>query len=149
MQGSVNDLYHVVHNSPSVQFSSVAQSCPSLCNLKDCSTPGLPVHHQRPELAQTHIHGAGDALQPSHPLSSPSPPAFTLSKHQGLSQRLSSSHQVAKGPEYPLTLIYNWTFASLDDHPAVTPSPSSVASVPANLIFSLFFSPKLLFAFEV
>ena len=65
-------------------FSSVAQSCPTLCNLMDCSTPGLPVHHQLPELAQTHVHWVSDAIQPSHHLSFPPPPAFNLSKHQGL-----------------------------------------------------------------
>ena len=68
------------------QFSSVSQSCPSLCDPMDCSTPGFPVHHQRPEFTQTHIHQVGDAIQPSHPLSSPSPPAFSLSQHQGLFQ---------------------------------------------------------------
>ena len=62
----------------------------------DRSTPGLPVHHQLPELAQTHVHRVGDAIQPSHPLSSPSPPAFNLSQHQGLFQGVSSSQQVAK-----------------------------------------------------
>ena len=62
----------------------------------DSSTPGLPVHHQLPELAQTHVHRVGDAIQPSHPLSSPSPPAFNLSQHQGLFQGVSSSQQVAK-----------------------------------------------------
>ena len=61
-----------------VQFSSVTQSCPTLCDPRECSTPGLPVHHQLPELAQTHVHRAGDAIQPSHPLSSPSPPAFFI-----------------------------------------------------------------------
>ena len=61
----------------------------------DSSMPGFPVHHQLPELAQTHVHQIGDAMQPSHPLSSPSPPAFNLSQHQGLF-RVSSSHQVAK-----------------------------------------------------
>ena len=76
-------------------FSSVTQSCPVLCNPMDCSTPGFPVHHQIPELAQTHGHQVGDAIQPSHPLSSPSP-AFNLSHHQGLFQWVSSSHQVAK-----------------------------------------------------
>ena len=78
------------------QFSSVAQSCPSLCDPMDCSTLGFPVHHQLPELAQTHVHGVSDAIQPSHSLSSPSPPAFNLSQHQGLFQWLISSHQVAK-----------------------------------------------------
>ena len=64
------------------QFSSVAQLCPSLCDPRDCSMPGLPVHHQLPEFTQTHVHQIGDAIQPSHPLSSPSPPAFNLSQHQ-------------------------------------------------------------------
>ena len=66
-----------------VQFSSVAQSCLILCDPMECSTPGFPVHHQLLELAQTHIHRVGDAIQPSHPLPSPSPPAFNLSQHQG------------------------------------------------------------------
>ena len=69
-----------------LQFSSVAQSCPTLCELMDCSTPCLPVHHQLPEFTQTHVHRVGDAIQPSHVLSSPSPPAFNLSQHQGLFQ---------------------------------------------------------------
>ena len=70
----------------SVQFSSVAQSCLSLCNPMNCSTPGLPVHHQLPEFTQTHVHRVGDAIQPSHPLSSPSPPAPDPSQHQSLFQ---------------------------------------------------------------
>ena len=65
------------------QFSSVAQLCSTLCDLMNCSTPGLPVHHQLPESTQTHVHCVVDAIQPSHPLSSPSPPAFNLSQHQG------------------------------------------------------------------
>ena len=77
-------------------FSSVSQSCPTLCDLKDCNIPGFPVHHQLPELAQTHVHWVGDAIQPSHPLSSPPPPAFNLSQHQGLFQWVSSWHEVAK-----------------------------------------------------
>ena len=80
----------------SVQFSSVVQSCPILCNSMDCSTPGLPVHHQLRELTQTRVHSVGNAIQPSHPLSFPSPPTFNLSQHQGLFQQISSSHQVAK-----------------------------------------------------
>ena len=67
-----------------------------------CSTPGLPVHHQPPEFTQTHIHQVSDAIQPSHPLLSPSPPAFNLSQHQGLFQRVSSWHQVAKVLELQL-----------------------------------------------
>ena len=68
----------------SVQFSSVAQSCPTLCDPMNCSMPGLPVHHQLPEFTQTHAHQVGDAIQPSHFLSSPSRLAFNLSQHQGL-----------------------------------------------------------------
>ena len=76
----------------------VAQSLShvQLCNPIYCSTPGFPVLHHLPELAQTHVHQVGDAIQPSHPLPSPSPPAFSLSQHQGLFQWVSSSHQVAK-----------------------------------------------------
>ena len=68
----------------SVPFSSVAQSCPTLCDPMNRSTPGLPVHHQLLEFTQTHVHQVGDAIQPSHPLSSPSPPAPNPSQHQGL-----------------------------------------------------------------
>ena len=64
------------------QFSSVAQSCPTICHPMDCSMAGFPVHHQYSELAQTHIHRVTDAIQPSHPLSSPSPPALTVSQHR-------------------------------------------------------------------
>ena len=70
----------------SVQFSSVAQSCPTLCNPMNRSMPGLPVHHQLPEFTQTHIHRVSDAIQPSHPLSSSSPPALNPSQHQSLFQ---------------------------------------------------------------
>ena len=70
----------------SVQFSSVTQSCLTLCDLMNRSTPGLPVHYQLLEFTQTNVHRAGDAIQPSHSLSSPSPPAFNLSQHQGLFQ---------------------------------------------------------------
>ena len=75
------------------QFSSVAQLCPTLCDPMNHSTPGLRVHHQLPESTQTHVHWVGDAIQPSHPLSSPSSPAVKLSQHQGLFKWVSSSHQ--------------------------------------------------------
>ena len=84
------------------QFSSVTQSCLTLCNPMDCSTPSFPVHHQLPEFTQTHVHWVGDAIQPSHPLLFPSPPAFNLSQHQGLFKRVSSSHHVAKVLEFQL-----------------------------------------------
>ena len=80
--------------------SSVAQSCPALCDPMDRSTPGLPVHHQLPEFTQTHVHHVGDAIQPSHPLLSPSPPAPHPSQHQGLFQLVSSSHEVARVLEF-------------------------------------------------
>ena len=97
----------------SVQFSSVAQSCLTLCNPMDCSTLGLLVHHQRLELAQTHVHQVSDAIQPFHPLSSPSAPAFNLSQHQGLSQWVSSSHQLAKVLELQLYhQCFQWLFTT-------------------------------------
>ena len=78
------------------QFSSVTQLCLTVCNPMNCSMPGLPVHHQLPESTQTHVHRVGDAIQLSHPLSSPSPPALNLSQHQGLFKWISTLHQVAK-----------------------------------------------------
>ena len=95
--------YHTValisHTS---KFSSVAQSCPTLCDPTNHSMPGLPVHHQLPESTQTSVHWVSDAIQPSHPLSSPTPPALNLSQHQGLFKWVSSSHQVAKVLEFQL-----------------------------------------------
>ena len=83
-----------------VQFSSFTQLCPTLCDPMNHSTPGLPVHHQLPEFTQNHVHWVGDAIQPSHPLSSPAPPALNLSQHQGLLKWVSPSHQVAKVLEF-------------------------------------------------
>ena len=80
----------------SAQFSSVTQSCPTLCDPMNRSTPGFPVHHQLPEFTQTHVHRVRDAIQPSHPLLSRSPPAPNPSQHQSLFQWVSSSHQMAK-----------------------------------------------------
>ena len=92
------------------RFSSVAQSCMTLCNPMNRSTPGLPVHHQLLESTQTHVHRVSDAIQPSHPLSSPSPPTFNLSQHQGLFKLVSSSHQVAKVLEFQLQhQSFQWT----------------------------------------
>ena len=83
----------------SQSISSVAQLCPTLCDPMNCTTPGLPVHHQLPEFTQTHVHRVGDAIQPSHPLSSPSP-APNPSQHQSLFQWVNSSHEVAKVREF-------------------------------------------------
>ena len=77
---------HLEREVASFQFSSVAQSCPPLCNPMNLSMPGLPVHHQLPEFTQTHVHQVGDAIQPSHPLSSPSSPVPNPSQYQGLFQ---------------------------------------------------------------
>ena len=85
-----------------MQFSSVAQSCPTLCNPIDWSTPGFPVHHQHPEFTQTPIHHVSDAIQPSHPLSSPSPPTSSLSQHQFLISNESVLH--IRWPQY-------WSFS--------------------------------------
>ena len=98
------------HHNPSVQFSSIAQLCPTLCDPMDRSMPGLPVRHQLPEFTQTHVHWVGNAIQSSHPLSSPSPPALSLSQHQGLFKWVSFSHQVAKVLEFQLQhQSFQWT----------------------------------------
>ena len=98
------------YQSTSVQFSSVAQSCPTICDLMNRSMPGLPVHHQLPEFTQTHMHWVGDAIQPSHPLSSPTPPAPNPSQHQGLFQWVNSLHEVAKVLEFqPQHQSFQWT----------------------------------------
>ena len=86
----------------SVQFSSIAQSCPTLCDPMNRSTLGLSVYHKLPEFTQTHAHQVGDDIQPSLPLSSPSPSAPNHSQHQGLFQRVNSSHEVAKVLEFQL-----------------------------------------------
>ena len=88
------DLIQVSPHIWGFSVSSVTQSCLTLCNCMDCRTPGFLIHHQLPELAQTHVHRVCDAIQPSYPLSSPSLPAFNLSQHQGLFQWVSSSHEV-------------------------------------------------------
>ena len=94
----------------SVQFSSVAQSSPTLCDPMNCSTPGFPVHYKVPEFTQTHAHRVSDAIQPCLPLSSPSPLAPNPSKHQGLFQRVSSSHEVAQVLKFQLQhQSFQWT----------------------------------------
>ena len=93
-----------------LQFSSVAQWCPTLYDPMNCSTPGLPVHHKLSESTQTHVHWVSDVIQPSHPLSSPSPPALNLSQHQDLFKWVSFSHEVAKVLEFQLQhQSFPWT----------------------------------------
>ena len=94
------------------QLSSVTQSCPTLCNPMNCSSPGLPVHHQLSEFTQTHAHWVGDAIQTSNPLLFPSPPAFNLSHHQGLFKWVSSSHKVAK-------VLDSFNISPSNEHPGL------------------------------
>ena len=105
----VAHLLYLYACRPTVQFSCSVMS--DSATPMDCSTPGLPVHHQLSELTQTHVHWVGDAIQPSHPLLSPSPPAFNLSHHQGLFQWVSSLHQVTKVLEFQLQhQSFQWIF---------------------------------------
>ena len=96
-----------------LQFSSITQLCLTLCDPMDCGTPDFPVHHQLLELAQTQVHQVEDAIQPSCPLSSPSPPAFNLSQHQGLFQWVSSSHQVAKYCSFSFSISHSNEYSGL------------------------------------
>ena len=99
------------HNKEPICYCSVAQSCPTLCDPMDCSVPGFPVLHHLTEFAQTHLHWVGDAIQPSHPLSSPSSPVFNLSQPQGLFQWVISSYHVAKVLELQLQhQSFQWIF---------------------------------------
>ena len=139
----------------SQSVSSVTQSCLTLCDPMDCSTTGLPVHHQLPELAQTHVHWVGDAIQPSHPLSSPSLPAFNLSQHQGLFQWVGSSPQVAKVLELQLQYqSFQWIFRTDFFYNRLVGSPcsprDSEESSPTaqfksiiSLVLSFLYSPTL------
>ena len=97
----------------SVQFSSVLQSCPVLSNPMDCSMPGLPVHHQLPEFTQTHVRWVGDANKPSHPLLSPSPPAFNLSLHQGIFQWLSLHIRWPKSQSFSFSISCSNEYSGL------------------------------------
>ena len=109
-----------------VHFSSVAPTCLTLCNSMNCSTPGFPVLHYLPQFTQLHVHWVRDAIQPSHPLSSPSLPAFNLSQHQGLFQWVRSSHQVAKVLEFQLQhQSFQWIFRTDFLSDGVVGSPCS------------------------
>ena len=136
-------------------ISSVTQSCLTLCNPMDCSTPGLPVYHQLPEFTQTHVHWVGDASQLTHPLSSTSPPAFNLSQHQDFFQGVSSSHQVAKVLELQLQhQSFQWIFRNdfLEDglvgSPCSPRDPQESSPTPQlksinSLALSFLYSPTL------
>ena len=133
----------------SAQYSLVPQSCPTLCDPMDCSTPGFPVRHQLSELTQTHVHGISDVIQPSPPLSSPSP-AFNLSQHQGLFQWVGSSHQVAKVLELQLQhQSFQWIFRTdvvgspCSPRDSQESAPTSQFTSINSLVFSFLYSPTL------
>ena len=119
-------LLQISQSITSVQFSSVAQLCLTLWDPMNCSTPGFPVHHQLPELTQSHVHRVNDAILPSHPLLSPSLPAFNLSQQQGLYQWVSSSHQMAKLLEFPFQhQSFQWIFRTDFLYSGLVGSPCS------------------------
>ena len=137
------------------QFSSVTQSCLTLCNPIDYSMPGFPVHHQLPELAQTHVHQVSDAIQPSHPLLSPSPPAFNLFQHQGFfqmtqffasgGQRIGASASASVLPMniqdwYPLGWT-GWITCSPRDSQGSSPTPQFKSII--SSVLSFLYSPTL------
>ena len=106
----IKDLTGGTHRGRFKSISSVQSLSPTLCDHMNCSMPGLPANRQLPEFTQTHVHRVSDAIQTSHPLSSPSPPAFNLSQHQGLFKWVSSLHQVAKVLEFQLQhQSFQWT----------------------------------------
>ena len=112
-------VFLIIASQFSVQFNSVTQLCPTLCNPMNRSTPGLPVHHQIPEFTQTHVHWVSDAIQPTHPLSSPSPPTFNLSQHQVFSNE---SVLLIRWPKY-------WSFS----FPISPPNEYSVHPLGLNI----------------
>ena len=130
----INDLKICPHKTlhTNVSVSSVAQSCPTLCDPMNSSMPGLPVHHQLPEFTQTHVHRVSDAIQPSDPLSSPSPPAPNPSQQQSLFQWVNSSHEVAKLLEFQLqhhSFQRNFLYPTLCDPMNCSLSGSSVHGI--------------------
>ena len=131
------------------QFNSVTQSCLTVCDSMDQSMPGFPVHHQFPEPTQTHVHRASDAIQPSHPLLSPSPPTFSLSQYQGLFQWVNSSHQVAEVFEFQFQhQSCQWIFRTDFLYDGLVGSPcgprgSHHSSKPSILWSSAFFIVQL------
>ena len=154
-QNSTTEKQTIWFKSWQVQFSSVAQACPALCNPMDYSTPALPVHHQLPEFTQTHAHQVSDVIQPSHPLSSPSPPISDLSQHQDIFKWVSFSHQVAKVLAFQLQhQSFQWTFRTdlLQDGLAGSPcsprdsqesSPTPQLKSINSSVLSFLYSPTL------
>ena len=150
-----NKMKHIHTMEPSVQFSSVAQSCPTLCDPMNRSTPGLPVHHQLPEFTQTHVHRVSDAIQPSHPLSSPSPPAPNPSQHQSFSSEStlcmrwpnywSFSFSISPCNEYPglISFRMDWLDLLAVQGTLKESSPTPQFKSINSLVLSLLHSPTL------
>ena len=109
LDNKINKLFFFQHT----KFSSVTQLCPALCNPMDCSTPGLPVHHQLPEFTQTHVHCVSDAIQPPHPLLSPSPPVLNLSQHQGF------SNEFVLRIRWPKYWSFSFNISPFNEHPGL------------------------------
>ena len=140
---AVSSIHWSFIPSVSVQFSLVALSCLTLRPHGLCM-PGLPVHHQLLEFIQTHIHWVSDAIQPSHPLSSPSPPAFNLSQHQGPFRWISSSHQVAKVLEFqPQHLSFQWIFRTNVHLLMFLPTNSMICVISGFFLMGFFFLASL------
>ena len=145
---------HTLNQEASVQFCSVTQLCPTLCNLSDCSTPGFPVHHQLPESTKIHLHLVGDAMQPSHPLSSPFSPTFALSKHEDYFKWVSSlirwpkywnfSFSISPSNEYsgPITFRMDW-LDLLAVQGTLKSSPTPQFKSINSLVLSFLYSPTL------
>ena len=154
MEKVLGGLASSVRTLNGTQFSSVAHSCLTICDPMNCSTPGFPVHHQLTEFTQTFVHWVGDAIQPSHPVTSPSPPAFNLSQHQGLFQWV-SLYQVAKILEFQLQhQSFQWIFRTdlLQNGLVGSPcsprdsqesSPTSQFKSINSLVLSFLYSPTL------
>ena len=150
-----HDWSDLAHMHRYIQLSSVTQSCPTLCNPMDCSTPGLPVHHQTPVLAQTNAHQINDDIQLSHPLLSPSPPALNLSQHQGFSKESvlhiwwpkywGFSFSISPSNEYSQLISFRMDWLDSLRHPRdfQESSPTPQFKSINTLVLSFFYSPTL------
>ena len=143
-----------MRKSCSIQFSSVTQSCPALCDPMNRSMPGLPVHHQLPEFTQTHVHRVSDAIQPSHLLSSPSPPAPNPSQHQSLFQWVNSSHELTSH-EVAKVLEFQLQHHSFQRNPradllqnGLVGSPCSIKDKQNNHLPKIFLNIRTCFLFQ-
>ena len=131
------------------QFSSVAQSCPTLCDPMNHSTPGRPVHHQLPEFTQTHVHWVRDSIQPPRPLLSPSPPVPNPSQLQSLFQWVNSSHEVAKVLEFQPQHQFSVSFKYVYTYSEINLTSSSMNLLPWNVHFPIYEGKISLISFTI